>query len=154
MTAMPEIKMPHPVDAELVHKFIDVYQSLNKSNLFLLADIYHNNIIFTDPVHQVKGLNALNDYFVHLYANVSEISFKIDNFFIAEQEAALYWQMHYCHNKLNRGQPISVTGHSHLRFRDGKVIYHHDYFDIGAMLYEQIPFFGGLVRLIKQRAGQ
>ena len=35
----------------------------------------------------------------------------------------------------------------------GKVCQHRDYFDLGAMLYEQLPLLGPVVRTIKMRLG-
>ena len=60
--------------------------------------------------------------------------------------------MHFQHGKLKNGQPILVEGHSRLKFVDNKVICHRDYFDVGSMLYENVPVVGDLVRLIKNRA--
>jgi len=37
---------------------------------------------------------------------------------------------------------------SHLKFADGKVISHRDYFDLGEMLYEHIPLLGGVIKSI------
>ena len=43
---------------------------------------------------------------------------------------------------------------SYLKTRNGKIYYHRDYFDMGAMVYEQLPLLGRIVRKIKQRLGQ
>jgi hypothetical protein len=49
-------------------------------------------------------------------------------------------------------QPSLTTGISHVRFgADGKVIFHQDYFDGAAFLYEKIPVLGGEIRFIKNR---
>jgi hypothetical protein len=61
--------------------------------------------------------------------------------------------MTYSHPKLNKGQSINVEGMSQLRFSD-KIFAHRDYFDVGQMLYEQVPFLGGLIGLLKNRAGK
>ena len=45
------------------------------------------------------------------------------------------WTMFLNHPKL-RGETVRVEGASYLRTRNGKVYYHRDYFDLGAMLYE------------------
>ncbi|HGP4674712.1 TPA: nuclear transport factor 2 family protein, partial [Vibrio cholerae O1] len=41
-----------------------------------------------------------------------------------------------------------------LHFAEGKVTYHRDYFDMGEMLYEQLPVLGQVIRAIKRRLGQ
>ena len=62
--------------------------------------------------------------------------------------------MSYSHKRLNSAQPIQVQGHSLLKMADDKVIYHRDYVDLGAMLYEHIPLLGKVIRTIKARASQ
>jgi hypothetical protein len=58
------------------------------------------------------------------------------------------------HPKLNGGQPVEVNGVSQIRFSGDRVIYHRDYFDLGEMLYENIPLLGVVIRNIKQRLGK
>ena len=60
------------------------------------------------------------------------------------------WTMSLKHPRLNGGDPVIVPGSSLIRFRE-KVFYHRDYFDGGAMLYEQLPFIGMVIRAIKAR---
>ena len=44
----------------LVDDFIQLYQALNKDNLHLLSQVYDDSISSTDPMHQIKGLESLN----------------------------------------------------------------------------------------------
>jgi hypothetical protein len=45
-----------------------------------------------------------------------------------------------------------VQGSSHLKGVGDKVVYHRDYLDLGAMLYEQLPLLGRVIRSLKNRA--
>lgn len=137
----------------LVDNFIELYQALNKNNLHLLGQVYGDDIIFTDPMHQISGLESLTQYFAKLYENVQYIQFEIKEVQQSDSQASLFWQMQYRHPKLNKGQLISVDGMSQLKFND-KIYFHRDYFDLGQMLYEQVPFIGGLIRLLKMRAAK
>ncbi|MGI2064942.1 nuclear transport factor 2 family protein [Shewanella sp. MF08487] len=137
----------------LVDNFIELYQALNKNNLHLLGQVYGDDIIFTDPMHQISGLESLTQYFAKLYENVQHIQFEIKEVQQSDSQASLFWQMQYRHPKLNKGQLISVDGMSQLKFND-KIYFHRDYFDLGQMLYEQVPFIGGLIRLLKMRAAK
>jgi len=134
--------------------FIDIYQKLSTSNLSLLADVYHKNVTFADPIHQVEGFNALYKYFENLYQNLSFCQFAIKNVIVQGDEAAVYWEMSYQHKKLNKGQTVKVLGTSHIKGSEDKVVYHRDYLDLGAMLYEQLPFFGKVIKWIKVKAAQ
>ncbi|NMP15086.1 nuclear transport factor 2 family protein [Thalassotalea sp. Y01] len=137
-----------------LNNFVEVYQQLSTDNLDLLERIYHSDVLFEDPMHKVHGYQNLNQYFATLYSNLSACTFRINEVIPGDEQAAIYWQMQFSHPKLNGGDSVSVDGHSHIKQAQGKVIYHRDYLDVGAMLYEHIPVVGRIIKAIKQRAGQ
>ncbi|MGF1776508.1 nuclear transport factor 2 family protein [Vibrio nomapromontoriensis] len=130
-----------------------LYQQLDKQSLYLLEGVYHDSVVFEDPAHTVVGKTSLVAYFHALYANVIRCEFDIEQQQQLESQGFLTWTMNLQHPKLNRGQPISVKGASHIQFENGLVIYHRDYFDLGEMLYEHIVVLGGLIKGIKKRLG-
>ena len=134
-----------------IDNFLSVYQIIDKHNLAKLQDIYHQEIVFTDPLHQIKGIDALTDYFKHLYENVVSIRFDFERQISIDDSAFIYWTMHYQHPVLNRGRTISVQGHTYVKFIGDKVIEHHDYFDMGQLLYRHIPLLGAIIRWINKR---
>ena len=135
-------------------KFVSVYQALNKDNLDKLGLIYHQDILFRDPIHEVNGLGDLTEYFAHLYENVLSIDFDITDAFEQGDSAFLYWRMTFAHRKLKGGKNVVVEGHSRLTQVNGLVLSHRDYLDAGEMLYENIPLVGSVVRFIKKSASQ
>lgn len=134
--------------------FITIYQSLNTENVNDICKIYHTNVVFEDPIHKVEGLEDLLSYFNNLYQNLSFCKFTIDNYFCNDDKAAIYWTMLFKHEKLNGGDYVEVIGHTQLKGHDDKVLYHRDYLDVGAMLYEHVPVLGCAIRFIKKRASQ
>lgn len=141
----------HTTSAAWLTNFISVYQQLDKHCLHQLDAIYHPEIHFQDPLHNIHGLASLKHYFSQLYQNLDSCQFLIQHSFSQQSEVALYWEMQFIHPKLNRGATIHVSGHSHLRAEQQQVIYHRDYLDAGAMLYEQIPLLRNAIGLIKRR---
>ena len=137
-----------------LNNFVNVYQTLSTDNLDLLSKIYHRDVIFIDPIHELKGFDNLFEYFQNLYQNLSTCDFVITNIIAEKDQAAIYWTMSYQHPKLNKGKLITVIGHSHIKGYEDKVIYHRDYLDLGVMLYEQLPVLGKLIKLIKQKAAK
>lgn len=135
----------------LLEQFIAIYPQLRADNLALLAQIYDDDIRFQDPMHQLQGLTELTDYFAGLYRNITDIHFDIQQVLMTGAQAAITWRMSFAHPQLARGKVIAVDGMSHLTL-EHKIIFHRDYFDVGQMLYEQLPLVGGMVRWIKQRA--
>jgi hypothetical protein len=132
--------------------FVKIYQTLSTDNLELLATIYHREVTFIDPIHELKGFDNLFQYFQDLYENLVSCDFVISNVIAQEDQAAIYWTMSYQHPKLNKGNVINVTGSSYIKGYEDKVIYHRDYLDLGSMLYEQLPVLGKLIKLIKNKA--
>ncbi|MCL1145019.1 nuclear transport factor 2 family protein [Shewanella marinintestina] len=137
----------------LIDSFIRLYQHLNKDNLHLLAQVYSNDIEFSDPLHHVSGLPALTHYFANLYQNVASIDFDIHQVIHQQGAATLKWTMVFSHSKLNAGEDITVEGVSILGLNN-KIYQHQDFFDLGTMLYEHIPLVGSLVKLVKSKASQ
>ncbi len=137
--------------SEFLQHFARQFAALNKDNLERLGELYGAEVQFRDPLHQVRGLAELRRYFAELYANVEELRFDFHGHDqVGEGEGYLRWTMSYRHPRLAGGQPIRVEGCSHLRWTD-KVQQHRDYFDAGALLYEQLPLLGALIRWLKRR---
>ncbi len=137
-----------------LNTFLDAFNRLDSTRLDLLDTMYHPDICFTDPAHSLKGIPALKQYFASLYENVRSIRFIFDTRMMSGNLAFVTWTMELSHPPLSKGRSISVDGCSHLSFApDGRVIFHRDYFDLGAMIYEHLPVVGGLIRTLKRRLG-
>ena len=132
--------------------FIRVYNQLDKHNLATLRTIYSDDICFRDPIHQISGIEALINYFIDLYQNVDTVTFDFRDVISDSSKATVTWLMTVRHPSLNKGKSFSVEGISCLHFNAaGKVCYHRDYFDLGALLYERIPLLGLIITKIKER---
>jgi hypothetical protein len=58
------------------------------------------------------------------------------------------------HPAVAGGETVIVDGVSYVRFEGDKAVYHRDYFDAGAMVYEHVPIVGSIVRYVKGRVAQ
>jgi len=132
--------------------FLNTYQQIDRDNLWLLSTIYEEEVIFTDPLHTIHGLDGLQEYFARLYDNVEDIAFDFNHRLDNGNEACIQWRMHFTHRRLAAGRPVVVDGVSVIRFSErGKVEHHRDYFDLGSMVYEHIPLVGGIISYLKKR---
>lgn len=139
--------------SDFLQGFARRFADLNKDNLQRLDELYTDDVQFTDPLHEVQGLQQLRGYFAELYANVSELCFDFHGLDqISKGEGYLRWVMSYRHPRLAGGRLIRVDGCSHLLWRD-KVYRHRDYFDAGALLYEHLPVLGRAIAWLKRRKG-
>ena len=115
-------------------------------------EFYAENVRFKDPLGSIEGIEPLIKYYKNLYENVTSIKFEAVNTFDKGEDQVFVWRMHLRHKRLSDGELVTLDGTSHLRYVDGKVVYHRDYFDAGAMLYENIPILGRVIRWIKENA--
>ncbi|MGY3875949.1 nuclear transport factor 2 family protein [Aeromonas enteropelogenes] len=139
---------------EPLARFVALYQQLDRQQLHRLSEVYADEVIFIDPAHRIEGLAALSDYFAALYQRLAYCRFVITSQQQQGRQAWLGWTMTFSHPRLRGGKPVTVEGATRLEFDEqGKVCLHRDYFDLGAMLYEQLPLLGSLVRTIKGRLG-
>ena len=138
-----------------IARFLDVYQKLRADNLQTLKTIYRDDIKFVDPAHSIAGIDAVMEYFSVLYNNVNNISFTFEPSLVNGSSGYVRWLMNFSHGRLAAGKSISVEGVTFLQFdEEGKVYFHRDYFDLGAMLYEHLPLLGRIVSSIKRRLGK
>lgn len=139
-----------------LQRFLDAYQNLPETGLDVLDAVYDPAVVFIDPFHQVNGLPALKRYLAATYSNAREVRFVFDTPLAEEGAACVPWVLHFRHPRLRGGAGIEVPGISHLRWREnsavaGRVCWHRDYYDAGALLYEHVPVLGAAVRWFKRR---
>ena len=134
----------------LLARFREAYQVLDRDHLHLLDEIYAPDVVFEDPLHRIAGLDALRDYFARMYQGVESIRFEFGAVLHSADEAMLTWTMHMRHRRLRPRETLALPGATHVRF-GGRVHYHRDYFDAGALLYERLPLLGGVVRAVRNR---
>ena len=140
----------HHVDKQLINNFVDNINSLASDNIDQkLEQIYTQEVEFTDPVKDISGLDELTEYFSHLYKRVELCHFTIKNHIGNETDHALEWHMRLKHQKLAKNNEFLVAGASFIRFKDNKVCYHRDYYDLGALIYERIPILGTAVKSVR-----
>ncbi len=135
-----------------LQRFKAFFQSLNIDTIEngALEQLYGPALVFEDSFHRIEGRQAFKDYCRNLYENVKHIQFVFHDEWCDHKQGMLTWTMTFSHSRIRRGRPIEVEGASHIRF-DDQVIYHRDYFDGGALLYEHLPLLGGLIQQIKKR---
>ncbi len=135
-----------------LENFVCFYNSLNADNLAGLAQIYHPDVVFSDPVHRVEGLLALQAYFSHAYARLTQSHFNAQNMAVNGVVGFVSWQMRIRHPAIAQGSEILVDGCSELHWHeDGRIIFHRDYYDLTQMVYQHLPVMRWLTGKIKQQ---
>ena len=136
--------------SQVIERVCRYYQEFSIESLSGLNVIYSTNAVFEDPIHEIQGLENITRYFKQTMTNVSYCRFKIEEVLESDHQAFMTWQMTFSHPKLNKGREVILPGSSHLKF-DEKIFYQRDYYDLGHMIYEQIPILGYIIKKLKNR---
>ncbi len=134
----------------LIQQLRDFYRDFDASRLGQLDGIYAKAVIFKDPVHELQGLDQLHHYMAQLGQSLQQCQFDYLDQLCGSDSAYIKWDMRFRHPALG-SKPITVRGMSQLQARDGRIIYHEDCYDLGAMLYEQLPLVGAVPRWLRRR---
>lgn len=135
---------------EYKNKIKKAFNSFNGKNMESLDSFYAPEVHFIDPVVELRGLESLKKYYEHTYENVKSIRFEFSDTIEEGTRVGAPWTMHLTVDRLNGGKEYSVPGFSEFNFnKQGLVTYHHDYVDLGAMVYEKLPLQGLVIRGIK-----
>lgn len=128
----------------------DFYNQFNKDTINSLDTFYTKDVQFADPLGEIKGVQAMKDYYANMYKNVTAIKFEFNEAICEGANCIFFWKMTFSSSKIKGGEPLVSYGNSHIKFTtDGLIHYHRDYFDMGEFIYEHIPVVGYLVRKVK-----
>ena len=130
-----------------------LFNNFNSDTLSLADDFYDPDVVFQDPIVELKGRDRLKAYYADMYENVTSIRFDFSGGIEQDEEAVVFWTMEVRAKGFKGGEPVFLDGSSHIKFggESGKAVYHRDYFDMGAFVYENIPVLGSIVRYTKKR---
>lgn len=156
MTTTPELTNAGGLTSAeyLAERVRSAYQTLGSDKLDDVETLYAADVYFEDPSHAIQGKPALLKYFAKMFTNLQDCRFKFHKTITNGTDIFMSWTMFLNHPRLRNGETVRVEGASYLRTRNGKIYYHRDYFDMGAMVYENLPLLGRIVKRIKQRLGQ
>ena len=127
------------------------YRDLKPEDLAHFPEFYTADAYFKDPFNEVRGMDAIQRIFAHMFGQMAEPRFHVTDQWQSENGAVLLWDFTF---RMKRG-PTSlqiIHGATHLRFAtDGRVNSHRDYWDAAEELYEKLPLIGVLMRFLRRR---
>ena len=131
-------------------ELVRFYHGLSPEDLARFPEFYTGDACFKDPFNEVRGVDAIQRIFAHMFAQVSEPRFHVTDQWQSENGAVLLWDFTF---RMKRGpsSPQCIRGATHLRFAaDGRVNSHRDYWDAAEEFYEKLPLIGGLMRFLRR----
>jgi len=114
----------HPNEL-LIEKF---YSSFQKGDYVGMLECYHPNVQFSDPVFQTLSAAQAQAMWEMLVTRGKDLTLSYKVIQADDESGHGYWEASYTFSRT--GRKVLNKVNSSFRFKDGKIIEHHDTFDI------------------------
>ena len=151
VSSLPAMKPGSPVETVALQRFRDFYAVYSAEAIRRgIRELYAADAWFGDPFHTVRGIDAIEHYFVVMAEPVEYCTFAVDSIQRSGDDYYARWTMEL-ESSAAKGKRIKTIGLSHVRFNEaGKIVFQQDYWDTSAML-DRLPVVGYWTRLVKTR---
>ncbi|MDC3132329.1 hypothetical protein OA542_01160 [Opitutae bacterium] len=140
-------------DAErlMLEQLEDLFTNYTYENLqHSFPRVYANNFYFRDAFKQFNRLDELMPYMLKGVEAVSGVNFVFNHIIRSRNEFFIEWTMSIKFK--GKDDFESSIGMSRFRFdSSGKVIFHQDYWDPTALIYQKIPIAKQLINFVQNR---
>ena len=148
--------LPQPAKPSVevnVDAIVQFFETLSPAALAQIPRFYAEDAVFKDPFNEVRGLQAINQIFAHMYVALDKPHFVVQERIVQGQQCFLVWDFKFYFKRFDTTTLQTVRGGSHLKFdANGRISLHRDYWDAAEELYEKLPVVGSLMRWLKKRA--
>jgi steroid Delta-isomerase len=103
-------------------------------------------MVFRDPIQEVRGLDAFLAMNRRLLDRMRRLEWSVVSACGDESEAFLEWTMH---GAPKMGPAVELSGVTRVRARDGLIVDHRDYWDMGELFASALPGGQRLLRLVR-----
>jgi steroid delta-isomerase len=111
--------------------------------------LYAKEAFFKDSYKEVKGVDAIEKYFIATTKATVSCTFDITDVSVHNGNYYFRWVMKLT-LKRDKDDPIVQIGMSHVRFGpDGKIVFHTDYWDT-SVVFERVPILGSIIRWARE----
>lgn len=141
--------------SEELGRVVRFYESINAATLAMrLAEVYAVDASFKDPFNDVRGRDAIEPIFAHMFRQVDDPRFVVVTGVQQENNAFVTWEFRFRMKRFSSGEQC-IRGASHIVFdAAGLVQLHRDYWDAAEELYEKLPVLGVFMRMLKRAASK
>ncbi len=113
-------------------------------------NLYAKDAFFKDGYKEVKGVEAIETYFIATTKAIVSCTFDITDVSVHGGNYYFRWVMKLTIQR-DKDNPMEQIGMSHVRFGpDGKVVFHADYWDT-SIVFERAPVIGSIIQWAKEQ---
>lgn len=126
----------------------DLFETLSPDTLGRLDDLVHQDILFRDPFHEVRGRDAMKRIMAGMFRSFEAPRFSVQDIAMSDSRGYLEW-------RFESGE----TGTSATRFEgmsavsfcpDARILTHQDYWDAASSIHAKLPLIGPVIRMINR----
>lgn len=134
----------------MIDQYIEFFETLQKDTpKEKYKQIFHENIRFKDPFHDINSLEKLYSIFQNMFTKLNYSKFKVTETIQEKDISYIKWSFYFKSSKTEQIQ--SFEGVSRVEFKNNKAISHIDYWDSSEVVYEKIPIIKIFIKLIKNK---
>lgn len=125
---------------EVIRKF---YEAFEKQDAETMVSFYHDDVIFSDPgFGTLKGERAKNMWRM-LCESATDLRVESSNIKADESNGEAHWEAWYSFSQT--GRKVHNIIDARFQFKDGKIIEHHDTFNLHRWAKQALGFKGALL---------
>lgn len=132
--------------------YCNFLEKLTPNSLSALNQFVDQNIIFSDPFHQTKGIEKYTAILDTMFITFDQIDFKTKKKFfnVSSDFASFDWTLKMRHKK--SAKPIRIDGMTLVEVsQQGLITRHEDYWDPSSSIYRIIPLLSYAVGFVRRR---
>lgn len=131
-----------------VEALVAFYEGLSPGSIGRLRELYAADARFKDPFNDVRGVDAIERIFRHMFEQVDDPRFVVGTRIVQGRDAMLAWVFSFTTHR----RAMTVRGVTHMVFDDeGRVAEHRDYWDAAEELYAKLPVIGVVLGWLARR---
>lgn len=133
-------------------RFASLYCDLSPRNVKArVRSVYAPDAWFNDTIATEVGIDAIERYLLKTAEGAQSVSAAVEDVAVSGPDCYVRWTMKVQAQNLAGGQPITTKGLSQLRFdADGKIVFHQDFWNPAAGIYQQLPLIGPAIRHVNR----
>jgi steroid Delta-isomerase len=126
----------------------DLFETLSADTLERLDDLVHEDVLFRDPFHEVRGRNAMKRIMAGMFRAFEAPRFSVRDIALSENRGYLEWRFE---SEESRGSTTTFEGMSAVTFSpDAHILTHRDYWDAAGAIHAHLPLIGPVIRMINR----
>jgi hypothetical protein len=115
-------------------------------------NVYAADAYLDDTLALHHGAAEIEAYFIKTSETMTSYQVTIDDVARSGDDYYVRWTMVFAAPALSSGKPVHSVGISQIRFnREGKVVFHQDFWDSGKNFYAHLPVVGGVIGFVRKR---